>query len=141
MAAFTSTQQHFIGMCRQHFIGMCRASVRELAKFHLLKFSYDTMKTNYECQLLYSDTDSLLYEIKSETLYGGIFEKRNILNKLDLSNYSKIHPLYDQKNKMVVLKFKDEFPGDIITEFISLKFKLCSISSRGNHFYLPFFLL
>ena len=38
---------------------------------------------------------------------------------------------------MVVLKFKDEFPGDIITEFISLKSKLHSNLSRGNLFRLP----
>ena len=87
------------------------------------------MKPNFECQLLYSDTDSLLYQVKSEDLYREISEKRKILNELHLSNY---HPLYDPKNKMVVLKFKDEFPGDIITEFISLKPKLYSILSRGN---------
>ena len=32
-----------------------------------------------------------------------------------------------QKNKIVDLKFKDEFLGDIITEFISLKLKLYSV--------------
>ena len=108
------------------------ASVLELAKFHMYKFHYDIMKPNFECQLLYSDTDSLLYQVKSEDLYREISEKRNILNELDLSNYPKNHSLYDPKNKMVVLKFKDEFPGDIITEFISLKPKLYSILSRGN---------
>ena len=109
-----------------------RASVLELAKFHMYKFHYDIMKPNFECQLQYSDTDSLLYQVKSEDLYREISEKRSILNELDLSNYPKNHPLYDPKNKMVVLKFKDEFPGDIITEFISLKPKLYSILSRGN---------
>ena len=90
------------------------------------------MKPNFEYQLLYSDTDSFLYQIKSENLYLKISEKRNILIELDLSNYPKNHPLYDPKNKMVVLNFKDEFPGDIITEFIFLKPKLYSILSRGN---------
>ena len=37
------------------------ASVLELAKFHMYKFHNDIMKPNFECQLLYSDTDSLLY--------------------------------------------------------------------------------
>ena len=113
-------QQKSIGMVPT-IVG---ASVLELAKFHMYKFNYDIMKPNFECQLLYSDTDSLLYR--------EISEKRNILNELDLSNYPKNHTLYDPRNKMVVLKFMDEFPGDIITEFISLKPKLYSILSRDN---------
>ena len=51
------------------------ASVLELAKFHMYKFHYDIMKPNFECRLLYSDTDSLLYQVKSEDLYAK-FPKR-----------------------------------------------------------------
>ena len=47
------------------FVG---AKVLELAKFHMYKFHNDIMKPNFECQLLYSDTDSLLYQVKSEDL-------------------------------------------------------------------------
>ena len=65
------------------------ASVLELAKFHMYKFHYDIMKPNFECQLLYSDTDSLLYQVKSEDLYREISEKRNILNELDLSTLER----------------------------------------------------
>ena len=54
------------------------ASVLELLKFHMFKFHYDIMKTNFKCQLLYSDTDSLLYEFKSEDLYRKISEKKTI---------------------------------------------------------------
>ena len=36
------------------------------------------MKTNLKCQLLYFDTDSLLYEFKSEDLYRKISEKKTI---------------------------------------------------------------
>ena len=128
LAAFTSNPTKIYW----DFPTIVGASVLELAKFHMYKFHYDIMKPNFECQLLYSDTDSLLYQVKSEDLYREISEKRNNLNELDLSNYPKNHPLYDPKNKVVVLKFKDEFPGDIITEFISLKPKLYSILSRGN---------
>ena len=55
------------------------------------------MKRNFDCQFLYSDTDSLLYEIKSDDLYREHSEKRNILIDLDLSIYPKNHPLYDPK--------------------------------------------
>ena len=79
------------------------ASVFELAKLLMYKFHYDIMKRNFECQLLYPDTDSLLYQVKSGDLYREISKKRNILNELDLSNYPKNHHFYDPKNKMVVL--------------------------------------
>ena len=86
----------------------------------MYKFCYDLIKTICESQ------QCLLYEIKSKDLKREISEKRNNLNELDLSNYPKNHPLYNSKNKMVVLKFKDGFPGDIITKFKYLKpvFKL-----------------
>ena len=52
------------------------ASVLELAKFQMYKFHYDIMTPNFECRLLCSDTDSLLYQVKSEDLYREISEKR-----------------------------------------------------------------
>ena len=104
------------------------ASVLELAKFHMYKFHYDILNVNY-CILIQTVSCT---KSKNEDLYREISEKRNTLNELDLSNYPKNQPLYDPRNKMVILKFKDEFPGDIITEFLSLKTKLYSIFPRSN---------
>lgn len=36
-------------------------------------------------------------------------------DELDLSNYSRDHPLYNNTNKSVVGKFKDEVAGKIIS--------------------------
>ena len=52
------------------------AIVFELSKFHMFKFHNDIMKTNFKCQILYSDTDSLPYEFKSEDLYHEISKKK-----------------------------------------------------------------
>ena len=44
-------------------VGAC---VLEIAKFEMYRFHYEIMKPNFERRLLYSDTDSLLYEIETE---------------------------------------------------------------------------
>ena len=102
-------------------VGAC---ILELAKFEMYKFYYEVMKPNFNCHLLYSDTDSLMYEIRTEknsNFYEKLYEKREILDNFDSSNYPSDHFLYNAENKLTVLKFKDEFPGDIITEFVALK--------------------
>ena len=114
-------------------VGAC---ILELAKFEMYKFHYEVMKPNFNCHLLYSDTDSLMYEIKTEknsNFYEKLYEKREILDNFDFSNYPSDHFLYNVENKLTVLKFKDEFSGDIITEFVALKPKLYSILSQSKY--------
>ena len=41
----------------------------------------------------------------------------------DVSNYSKDSKFFDETNKKVTGKMKDEFGGVIVTEFVGLKFK------------------
>ena len=62
-----------------------------------------------------------------------MYEKREILDNFDFSNCPSDHFLYNAENKLTVLKFKDEFPGDIITEFVALKPKLYSILSQSKY--------
>ena len=45
----------------------------------------------------------------------------------DFSNYSKDSELFDDTNKNVIGKMKDEYGGNIIDEFIALKSKMYSI--------------
>ena len=45
----------------------------------------------------------------------------------DFSNYSKDSKIFDETNKKVIDKMKDEFGGVIITEFVGLKSKMYSI--------------
>ena len=85
------------------------------------------MRSSFDCPLLYSDTDSLLYRINCEDLYRELKESK-VLDQFDFSNYPEDHELYSEENKSVVLKFKDEFAGDYIKEFRCLKPKLYSIT-------------
>ena len=43
------------------------------------------------------------------------------------SNYSKDSKLFDETNKKVIGKMKDEFGGVIVTEFVGLKSKMYSM--------------
>ena len=82
------------------------------------------MKDNVRIfKLLYSDTDSFIYEI-GENFY-------EIMNKhkefFDLSNQPKDSKYYCNDNKKVPGKMKDEYGGTHIYEFIGLKSKMYSI--------------
>ena len=71
-----------------------------------------------------TDTDSLTYEIKSENIYEEFFKWKDLF---DFSNYSKDSEFFDDTNKNVIGKMKDEYGGNIIDEFIALKSKMYSI--------------
>ena len=109
------------------------ATILDLAKYHMYYFHYRVMRPNLDCRLLYSDTDSLLYSVQSPDFYKELSEKpQSVLSHFDFSNYPSDHFLFIASNKKVVLKFKDEFAGDYITEFIFLQPKLYSILSTSK---------
>ena len=62
------------------------ATILELAKFQMYRFHYNIMKPHFDCRLLYSDTDSLLYKIRSDDFYKELAAKPNILSQFDFSN-------------------------------------------------------
>ena len=59
-------------------------------------------------ELVASDTDSIILNIKTEDVYKDMEE---IKDELDTSDYPKDHPLHSEKNKKVIGKFKDELNG------------------------------
>ena len=108
------------------------ATILELAKLQMYRFLYNIMKPHFDCRLLYLVTDSLLFIIRSDDFYKELAAKPNILSEFDFSNYSKEHQIFNNNNKLVVLKYKDEFAGKLIDEFILLKPKFYSITSTGK---------
>ena len=89
------------------------------------------MKKHLNCFVLYSDTDSLLYEIKHTDFYEELTTNNELRQHFDLSNYPADH-LYNIDNKMVTLKFTDELAGEPIEEFVALKSKMYSILVGGK---------
>ena len=106
------------------------ATVLDLAKLHMFDFHYNVMKKHFNCFVLYSDTDSLLYEIKHTDFYEELATNDELRQHFDLSTYPTDHFLYSVENKMVTLK--DELAGEPIEEFVGLKPKMYSILVGGR---------
>ena len=87
-------------------------------------FHYNFIKKNFNAELLFTDTDSLTYEIKSENVYKEFFKWKDLF---DFSNYSNNSKFFDDTNKTVIGKMKDEYGGVITDQFIGLKPKMYSI--------------
>ena len=51
--------------------------------------------------MLFTDTDSLTYEIKSEHVYEEFFKWKDLFN---FSNYSKDSKFFDDTNKKLLVK-------------------------------------
>ena len=105
------------------YVGMC---ILELSKTLMYDFHYNYIKKKYpDAQLLFTDTDSLTYHIRTEDIYHDFLADRELF---DNSNYPPNSEFYFSKNKKVIGKFKDETAGVPIKEFIGLKSKMYSIS-------------
>ena len=84
------------------------ATILDLAKYHMYYFHYRVMRANFNCRLLYSDTDSLLYSVQSPDFYKQLSEKpQSVLSHFDFSNYPSDDLLFNASNKKIVLKFMD----------------------------------
>jgi hypothetical protein len=103
----------------------CGFSVLELSKELMYDFHYNNIKKKYgsNATLLMTDTDSLVYQIKTEDIYQDMKESSDVY---DTSDYPKDHALYSTANKKVAGKFKDESNGLIITSFVGLRSKMYS---------------
>ena len=104
-------------------------TVLDLSKWKMYDFHYKFIKRNFDAELLFTDTDSLVYAIKSEDVYEGSFKWKNLF---DFSNYSKDSNFFDSTNKKVIGKMKDGFVGVIIDEFVGLKSKMYSMKKNDG---------
>ena len=100
-----------------------------LNKIVMYEFHYDYMVPKYVLEKLkfcYMDTDSLVYDIKTEDFYEDI--ANDVEARFDTSGYSKIdfRPLPIGLNKKVIGLMKDKLGGKIMTEFVALRPKLYS---------------
>ena len=104
-------------------------TVLDLSKWMMYDFHYNFIKKNFNTELLFTDTDTLTYEIKSEDIYKKFYKWKDLL---DFSNYSKDSRFYDESNKKVIGKMKVDYGGDIIDEFIGLKSNTYSIKKNDG---------
>ena len=106
------------------YIGFC---ILELSKLLMYQFHYDyVLKTFNDVKLLFTDTDSLVYEIRDGNVYEQCFKDKELF---DFSGYDKDSVYYCDSNKKKLGKMKDKLNGNKIDEFVGLKSKMCSLIS------------
>ena len=92
-------------------------------------FHYNFVKKHVDAELLFTDTDSLTYETKSEDVYEDFLKPKHLF---DLSNYPKDSKFYYAVNEGVIVKMKDQHKGKPITKLIWLKWKMYCIISDDD---------
>src|SRR5271170_3999594 len=92
------------------------AAVLGLSKLHMYEFWYGYVKEKYgvKAQLGYMDTDSFIFQVKTEDIYKDMNERPDLFNL---------------NGDPTVGKFKDETPGNVITE----SFHICA---KSYHYVL-----
>ena len=110
-------------MSKPVYLGM---AILNLSKALMYQFHYGDIKPKYgeNANLLFTDTDSLMYLIRTDDVYKGI--SPDVRDMFDTSEYPANHPssIPTGLNKKVLGMFKDEVKGRQIDEFVGLRAKL-----------------
>ena len=107
---------------RPAYVGMC---ILDLSKTLMYDFHYNYIKSKYgdKVKLLFTDTDSLNYEIETKDVYRDFWNDKD---RFDNSDYPENSPYFNKTNKKVIGKFKDEAAGVLVVEFVGLRSKMYS---------------
>ncbi|CAB4033996.1 Hypothetical predicted protein, partial [Paramuricea clavata] len=101
-------------------------SILDISKTLMYDFHYNYIKPKYgdDARLLFTDTDSLCYEIKTEDFFKDISD--DVLERFDTGNLGKDHPsgIPTGVNKKVIGMMKLETGAKQIEEFVGLRSKL-----------------
>ena len=82
------------------------------------------IKRKYDAKSLFTDTDSLVYEMKTDDVHEDFYEDKNVFNFSDSPQDLKF---FDPVSKKEIGKMKDEFNGKIISKFVGLNSKMHSL--------------
>ena len=89
-------------------------------------YNYIRQKYNNRAQLLFTDTNSLCYEIETGDAYKDFWVDKEKFNN---SDYAKDSPYF-----CIIAKFKDEVAGMPIVEFVGLRSKKYSyVKDNGKN--------
>ncbi|XP_044748775.1 uncharacterized protein LOC123309638 [Coccinella septempunctata] len=123
-------QRQEICLNKPIYVGM---SILDIAKTTIYDFHYNYMKEVFgaDCIALYTDTDSVIYEV-----FADPYEvmKRDCHEYFDTSDYP-IDNQYGipQVNKKVLGMMKDENNGVPMTDYVGLRSKLYTIKNSTTH--------
>ena len=94
-------------------------SILDLSKLHMMRFHYEVIAKHFNnYNLIYSDTDSFVYNIYCDDVYKWVKDNKK---HFDLSD-DKYNP--DNENKKALGKFKDELNGVVMKNFTALNPKV-----------------
>jgi hypothetical protein len=108
-------------------------SILDISKTLMYDFHYGYIKQKYgnKAKLLFTDTDSLCYEIQTKNVYQDMYNDKNLFDLSEI-NDPKFDKYKDGTNKKVLGKMKLENPNNIIDEFIGLRSKMYSIQFENG---------
>ena len=78
--------------------------ILDLSKLLKCEFHYKYINNKFDAKLLLTDTDSSVYEIKTEDVYEDFYQDKNLF---DFSDYPLNSKFFDLVNKKVIGKIKD----------------------------------
>jgi hypothetical protein len=108
----------------------CGFTILDNSKMLMYDFHYNYIQKKYkDNKLLFTDTDSLCYEIHTEDIYKDMYEDKTLF---DLSNFPIDSECYDKSNKKVIGKFKSETKMNPIIGFVGLRSKMYSIKTEKD---------
>ena len=109
-------------------------AILDLSKTLMFDFHYNYIRKKYrnKAELLFTDTDSLMYHIEADDFYKDIAP--DVKKRLDTSDYPEKHKsgIETGVNKKVIGKLKDEVAGLQITHFVGLRPKLYSFKTEES---------
>ena len=70
----------------------------------MYEFHYKYIKSKSDTKLLFTDTDSLVYEIITEDVYEDFYQDKNLF---DFSDYPLDSKFFDPANKKAIGKMKN----------------------------------
>ena len=72
-------------------------SILGLSKLVMYEFHYKYIKSKLDANLLFTDTDTFVYEIKTEDVYEDFYKDKNLFDFSDNSLNSKFFDLVNKK--------------------------------------------
>ena len=119
-------------------------TVLEISKWEMYNFHYNFMIRKFNTRLLFTDTDSLYYELREKNPQKKMYKYKELF---DLTNFPVSSKYYCSDNNKVLGKMKDEYSGKSILKFVGLKSQTYSIlnesykeksTSKGYNVFIDF---
>ncbi|KAL4126069.1 hypothetical protein QTP88_010300 [Uroleucon formosanum] len=126
-----SLENKIIDFCKPIYIGF---AVLETSKTFMYDYHYEVMQAHYgsKINLMYTDTDSLVYYIQTDDFYKDLENNSNLHDRMDTSDLPQDHPCYISERKKIPGLFSDETKGEVMTHFCALRAKSYSYKLNGK---------